>query len=768
MAKNYTVGYVSVDTSRFFHLFQVHSKILKKFYIYTFTALMISFIIVSLNIAYPQVMKSFDGKIRDYMFMIRGEIEPKDDVIIVDIDEKSLSELGQWPWSRNKMGQIVTNLSQAKVSAIGFDIVFAEEDQSSPKKVLTELKMNTANVIDYDQYFNEIIANTPTILGYQFELENKDFAKEEPIDIPAIFIEKNKSQGEDKLINAKGTILNHKSLQESGYSSGFFNNIPDDGGIVRSVPLIIRYDDQIYPSISLEIVRASLGIEKVFINYSELGVENIQLGDFFIPTDRYGRLMLNYKGGAKTFKYISAYDIYTDNFDKKDIEGKIVLIGTSAAGLLDLRATPFESVSPGVEVHATAIDNIVNSEFLAIPNWVDGANLVIIFCLALFMVWFTTFTPFWFNPFALIFTLSIFIGSNYYILFYKGIVLDSFLPILTISISSLVATFLDYIFEVRQEKMMRRKFASKVSSEVMEQLLKNEESDAFVAMEKEVTIMFSDVRNFTNISESMPNAKVLIEFLNEYMTPMTEIIITHKGTVDKFIGDAIMAYWNAPGDVDDHPTKALKATMEQLHAIDGLNEKIRKDKRFQNTVAMCTQMKVDPIAIGIGLNSGMVVAGEMGSNQRSDYTVIGDPVNIAARLESLCKYYDSKCNITNFTKEKLTEKFIFRFLDLVTVKGKKEPIEIWQVVDYDRDEKLHKLYKVSREELDTELNLYHQAIELYKGSKFSEALDIFQTLESFSNKTNQTIYKIYIERCEHYMAEPPTNFDGVFKHTTKG
>ncbi len=757
-----------MDTRFLIRIFQDNSKFLKKFFTYTFVALFISSIIISLNIAYPQISKSFDGKIRDYMFLIRGTVPPKDNVVIVDIDEKSLSLLGQWPWSRNKMGQIITNLSQAKVSAIGLDIVFAEEDQSSPKKVLSELKMDTKNVIDYDQYFNEIVANTPTILGYQFELEDKDFAKNEPIDIPAIFIEKNKLQGEDKLINAKGAILNHQSLQESGYSSGFFNNIPDDGGIVRSVPLLIRYDDQIYPSISLEIVRASLGIEKVFINYSELGVENIQLGDFFIPTDRYGRLVLNYKGGTKTFKYISAYDIYSNNFKPQDLEGKVVLIGTSAAGLLDLRATPFESASPGVEVHATAIDNIINSEFLSIPNWVDGANLIIIFCLALVMVWFTTFTPFWFNPFALVIIFVGFAGFNYYALFYQGIVFDAFLPILTISIASLVATFMDYIFEVRQERMTRRKFASKVSSDVMEQLLKNEESDAFVAMEKEVTVMFSDVRNFTNISESMPNAKVLIEFLNEYMTPMTEIIIRHKGTVDKFIGDAIMAYWNAPGEVPDHATKAVVATMEQLHTLDGLNEKIKKDKRFQNTVLMCEQMGVEPLAVGMGINSGNVVAGEMGSKQRSDYTVIGDAVNLAARSESLCKFYDSKCNITNFTKERLTEKFIFRFLDLVTVKGKKEPIEIWQVIDYDRDEKLHKLYKVSREELDKELNMYHHAIELYKNSQFSEAVDIFKSLEAMGEKTNKAIYKIYIERCEHYIIEPPIDFDGVFKHTTKG
>ena len=256
-------------------------------------------------------------------------------------------------------------------------------------------------------------------------------------------------------------------------------------------------------------------------------------------------------------------------------------------------------------------------------------------------------------------------------------------------------------------------------------------------MDKEITVFFSDVRNFTNISEAMPNAKVLIEFLNEYMDPMTQIIIQQHGTVDKFIGDAIMAYWNAPGDVPDHAERALVATLEQLHMLDELNTKVKKDPRFENVVKMAEEKGVEPIDIGIGLNTGIAVAGEMGSRQRSDYTVIGDPVNLGARLESLCKYYNSKCNISNFTKEKLAGDYIFRFLDLVTVKGKKEPVEIWQVIDYDRDESFHKLYEVTREKLDEELNLYNKAIALYKDAKFAEALELFKGLDSREDKTNK-------------------------------
>jgi len=230
----------------------------------------------------------------------------------------------------------------------------------------------------------------------------------------------------------------------------------------------------------------------------------------------------------------------------------------------------------------------------------------------------------------------------------------------------------------------------------MDALLHDPENSAFKATQREVTVFFSDVRNFTNISEAMPNAQTLIEFMNDYMNPMTDIIMKNHGTVDKYIGDAIMAYWNAPASVKNHADFALKSTLEQLHALSELNKTIKSNPKYINVVEMSEKNNAEPLDIGIGLNTGIAIVGEMGSSSRSDYTVIGDPINLGARLESLCKYYNSKCNISNFTKEQLKENYIFRFLDLVTVKGKKEPIEIWQVHDWDRDEKLPRLYNISK------------------------------------------------------------------------
>ena len=743
-------------------------KLLKKFFLYSFVAICVAMLVSIFNIYYPSAVKSFDNKLKDYMFIYRGIEKDSQSIVIIDIDEESLKELGQWPWPRNKIAQILENLTASGVGVIGFDIVFAEVDQSSPHKVLKDFNIEAVNVPDYDKIFNTAVSQTPTVLGYQFELEDKKFIKKEDLNIPALIIEKNKNIGQDMLISAKGTILNHSTLQDSAYTSGFFNNIPDDNGIVRSVPMVIRYDDQIFPSLALEIIRVSSGISKVFINYSELGVENIQIGDFKIPTDRHGRLVINYRGPTKTFKYISALDIYKGSFDTADIEGKVAIIGTSAAGLNDLRAMPFESVYPGVEVHANAIDNILTGDFLSRPNWVDGANLIVIFLIAIFATILVTFTPFWFNPIVLFSFIGMILFASFQTLFHFGIIVNTILPLTTVILSILVATFLDYMFEVKNEAIIKKKFASKVSKDVMESLLENPESNVFSANSKEITVFFSDVRGFTNISEAMPSAQVLIEFMNEYMDPMTDIIIKEEGTVDKFIGDAIMAYWNAPGDVKNHADKALIATLNQLHAIKKLNEKLRNDPRFKDVVKMSDDQGIPIIDIGVGLNTGVAIAGEMGSSQRSDYTVIGDPINLGARLESLCKYYGSKCNISNFTKIQLTGDYIFRYLDLVLVKGKSEPVQIWQVIDYDNINKSEKLFSVTRDELDEELATYHRALDMYQSGFFEDALIVFQNLDNYNTKTNDKIYKIYIERCEHYIKFPPENFNGVFVHTTKG
>jgi len=451
----------------------------------------------------------------------------------------------------------------------------------------------------------------------------------------------------------------------------------------------------------------------------------------------------------------------------KDIEGKFILIGTSAYGLMDLRSTPMDSVIAGVEIHANLIDNLLNEDMLVKPSWSEVVDLFMI----IFIVFISMFLYSRLSIFSLILafvgTLLLIMYANYYLLFTEYIIINSIFPIFSIFLSLTAVLGVNFMFEFRQKEMVKGKFASKVSASVMEDILKNPESNTLDGSEREITVFFSDVRGFTNISEAMGNAKSLIKFMNEIMEPMTEIIINEKGTVDKYIGDAIMAYWNAPLDVDNHADRAVRASLKQLHALDALNVSLRANPEFENVTKMSDKNNVAIVDIGIGLNSGVAIVGEMGSTKRSDYTVIGDPINLGARLESLCKYYNSRLNISNFTKEKLTGNYIYRFLDLVTVKGKVEPIEIWQIHDFDREGE-EPLFYSSMQKLKEELDYYHKAIKLYKSAKFDDALKIFKDINSWENKSNLKIYDIYIERCEHYIEVPPENFNGVFVHTTKG
>ena len=751
---------------------------MKKFFIYFSLSLSIAFISISMYMFLPSNFDSIDKKLRDMLFVNRGAIETTGNVIIIDIDEESLSEIGQFPWSRDEVATMIYNLAVNGIAAVGFDIMFPESDRSSPRKIINDLGIQDLvpdeKMVDYDEVFASVVSQTPTILGYTFDFNgHKQYTDQEAPDIPAIFTQKGKGEKEH-LLQPAGVITNLPIIQDNSYSSGFFNATPDGDGVIRSVPLAMSYDMSVYPSLALELVRAVNQVNKVVVNYDELGVRNIELGEYKIPTDMYGRIAANFRGPSFTFKYISAADIIKNRVDPKEIEGKIALVGTSAAGLLDLRNIPYDSVYPGVEVHANVIDNILKGDFLFIPAEASAYNIIMTLIMSIIVVMTIGYSG------AVILPVVIgVLGFSYvyfinYMLFNEGMILTIFYPLFALVFGALVAVIVNYFLETKQKNLIKGKFASKVSPQVMEDIIQRAANgdNTFIAKEHEITVTFSDVRNFTNISEAAGNAHVLIQFLNEYMDEMTNIIMKYEGTVDKFIGDAIMSYWNAPVVVKNHVEKAVDATLEQIHAVTPLNVKVKLDERFKPICEMSAKAGVEPLEIGIGINVGDATIGEMGSSGRSDYTAIGDPINLGARLEALCKYYNSMCNISNHVKERIpNDKYIFRFLDLVTVKGQSIPVEIWQIVDYNklpRQWSEAALYKVSKERLLEELESYHKAIEMYKNEKFKEALAIFKDIDSWTDKTNKNIYKIYIERCEHYIEEPPVDFNGVFVHNTKG
>ena len=707
--------------------------------------LLLLFVLISLSVtsAYifiPNQFQSLDSRIRDFYFYFRGEEKTSDNIVIVDIDEKSIKVLGQWPWERDKIAHILQNLSKHGAGIIGLDIVFSEQDKTSPTLFAKQFGVDPATAKDYDKILAQTIAQTPTILGYQFVLENSEHNGEEAPQIPAIIIEKHK-QKQEFLPVAQGVMPNLKIIQDAGYSSGYMNNIPDEAGMIRSVPLIIKYEDELYTSLALEMYRIALGAKKISLNYSNVGVEELKIKKTIIPTDRFAKLYINFRGPAKSYKYISASDVYDNNISDADVMGKFVLMGTSAYGLMDLRSTPMDSVIAGVEVHANVIDNLLNGDMLVKSVFEEPINIAIIIFTTFIVVLLYSRLPIAYLVVAYTLSLYLMFYLNYYLLFSEHMILNSIFPLMSMVLSLIATLGVKYIFEFRQKEIVKKSFSKKVSKQVMEDLLLHPQDTNLSAKEVETTIYFSDIRSFTTISENLHSPKRITEFLNFYMNSMVISIENNKGTIDKFIGDAIMAYWNAPLEVKNHADKAVLTALHQVEQRDLLNITIHKNFGFD-------------VDYGIGINTGDVVVGEIGSQGRSDYTIIGDAVNLASRLEGMCKPYKVRLVISEFTKEQLTQTYVTQLLDIVKVKGKHEPVKIYEVLSVGS----------ASSEKQEELDQYHTAHQLYKEANFEEAK---QTFKKLYEKYDKYLYKLYIERCEHLIKSDIKEFDGVFEYTTK-
>ncbi len=703
------------------------------------------FVMVSGAIVYgylflPASYQSLDDRVRDFLFIARGVTPASGEIVIVDIDEKSLHEIGQWPWERSIVATMLQNLTASKAGIIGLDIVFSEEDKTSPHRFGEQFHLHRL-LPNYDTILAQTVHDTPTILGYIFNFD-RTYKVSSPTlpTIPAIFIEKN-IPSTHYLLEPNGILTNIPSIQNSGYSSGFINNVPDATGSIRSVPLLMRYDDALYPSLAFEMFRVAMDTHKITLNYSPLGLASLRAGELEIPTDRNGRLYLNHRGPGKTFRYISASDIVNNTFDKQAVEGKFVLVGTSAYGLMDLRSNPFDNIIPGIEIQATVIDNLLNHDMLQRPQWSEVAEISLILFLS-----FIVFYPLTrLNPLGLIVGYVILLGAllylNYYLLFTHHIIINLFFTLLTLSVSILSVLGMNFVFEHRQKEQVKKKFAQKVSKQVMDDLLTSDIEDALSTREVEVTVFFSDIRSFTTISEQLGSPQKLVSFLNDYMTTMAASIIESRGTIDKFIGDAIMAYWNAPNHVEHHADKAVQSALHQLALREGLSEQF------------VAKFGVH-LDFGIGLNSGVVTVGDIGSIGRSDYTVIGDAVNLASRLEGICKHYHVHLIISEFTYEQLQEAYVIRELDTVRVKGKLKPIRLYEVIA------MGVPTQAQQEELDT----FHTALQLYYAGNFTEAIAAFTVLKS---TYHELLYDVYIERSQSLLTLNSENFDGVYDFMEK-
>lgn len=680
-----------------------------------------------------------------------------DDVLIADIDEKSLKELGRWPWSRHILAQLMDTLfDHYEVKVVGFDMVFAEKDESSGLGILKELAakdfrgdekfQNTyrryASKLEYDQQFAKSLKDRNIVLGFFF---SEDSNQVNPIP-------KSAGDFDDDIIRGltiphmSGYVNNLGILSDSAISAGYFDNSAiDSDGVFRRVPVLQEFNSQLFPSLALETARLALDSPEMQFHISEHGenwvIQDFRLGDVAIPIDLNGNVLVPYRGRQGSFPYLPIIDILNKTFPKEELAGRVVLLGTSAAGLLDLRSTPVGNRYPGVEVHANIISGILNQSIPVFPDYTLGLEVIIIFLIGVLMILLQPrLSPGW-NIVLLAGMVFSMVSLNFY--FWNiGIVMPIASELLLLVFLFLVHMSYGYLFEFRGKQQMTKQFGQYVPPEIVEELSANPNGISFEGQAKELTVLFSDVRGFTSISEGL-DARELASLMNQYLTPMTGIIHEKRGTIDKYMGDAIMAFWGAPLDEPRHASLAIEASMEMLARLEPMNEEFK-------------QRGWPEVKIGIGLNTGVMSVGNMGSDFRMAYTVMGDAVNLGSRLEGLTKQYGVSMIVSEYTAAAAPE-FAYMQLDCVQVKGKLEPVIILQPLC--RVEELNDAQKA-------QLEKYSQAINAYCHQHWSEAKILF--IELAAEEPERLIYKIYLERIAVFEKNPPPkDWNGVFIHTSK-
>lgn len=706
----------------------------------------------------PLLFSAIDEKIVDAMFRLRGQQPTTGQVVIVDIDERSLKEHGQWPWPRHKVAELTRRIAAAEPLVIGFDILFAESDRTSPATLLNAYRPlldpcpalerlladpAARHTLDHDLQLAEALELSPTVLGYMFlfredNLKVADAAPFPSLDISIV------GRGTDfsslRLVKAYRPLLNIAQLNAS--SQGFFNVFPDQGGTVRKVPLFLMLDGLPYPSLAFEMFRLGIGEQEARLHPSEVGGQSprpllgVSLGRQFIRTDDFGHLAVNFRGPYNTFPYLPAAEVMRGQ-GVEGLRGKYVLVGSSASGLMDLITTPFSSRLPGVEAQANVIDNLIAGDAMAWENYTEiGLTYALIAGAGLLMVLALVHL----GPFAG-FTVGLSILGGivvgvYNLLFLRHQMLGISYILLSLLAVFMTVTLFNYVFEGRRKSFIRRAFSHYLAPSVVGELLRNPEKLNLTVESRQVTVLFCDIRNFTSLSETTPAAQ-LGHFLNSYFSLLTEIIIKHQGMVDKYIGDAIMAVWNTPLDDPRHAANAVAAAMEMVETV--------------GRGGVDLQLAGQAIEIGIGINTGMVSAGNFGSSRRFDYTVLGDNVNLASRIEGLTKYYRRPILLSESTRLLLPANLPCRYIDRVLVKGRNRAVDLFEPL---AEEAL-------REEDILTKKAYEAAVEDYLQGRFADARQGFARLRQVDESW---LYQLYEERCTHLLANPPNDWQGIHRH----
>jgi adenylate cyclase len=679
-------------------------------------------------------------------------------IVILDIDEKSLQEVARWPWPRDVMAQVVDKLfDRYEVAIVAFDVVFAEADHSSGLRALEQLAQGELKDVpafhqafremrprlDNDGQFARAIKARPVVLGYYL---NSDQNAKRIAAIPEPVLPKGTFQGRNiPFTTWVGYGGNLPQLLENAASAGHFNPLTDADGVVRRVPMLAELDGAYYEALSLAVVRTILGFPRVepgyapdrFLQRGYSGLEWLQVGPLQIPVDETASALIPYRGHKFSFAYVSLADVVAERVPAERLKGKIALIGTTAPGLLDLRSTPVDNVFPGVEVHANLIAGILDKEIKLKPPYMLGAEVVLLLFggVALSLL-----IPMLAPLYATLVTLGGLAGVtglNVAIWTEADMVLPLAASILMTASLYTVNMAYGYFVEARSKRQFTELFGQYVPPELVDRMARDPEKYNMEPRAAELTILFSDVRGFTGISETL-KPEELREYINEYLTDMSGIIRSrHRGTLDKYIGDAIMAFWGAPVEDAQHARNGVLAALDMQKECEVLNGKFAA--RGWPT-----------LKIGVGVNSGNVRVGDMGSQVRRAYTVMGDPVNVASRLEGRTKGYGVGILVGEATRNQVKD-VVFREVDRIKVKGKDESVTIYEPLGPETE--------VDRKVQD-ELKLWNQALRAYRAQQWDQVEVGLLNLQRMN--PGCALYQIYADRVAGMRRDPPpAGWDGV-------
>jgi adenylate cyclase len=715
--------------------------------------------LVPLRLANPRPLQELRLRTFDLFQVLRPREQTSRPVVIVDIDEASLKSIGQWPWPRTTIADLVTRITQLGGIAIGFDVIFAEPDRMSPavaersfRGIDAETRAKLDSLPSNDDVFADAIKHSHVVVG-QVGSATPTPRTEADAALQTGFA----VRGPDPspfLVTFPGLLRNIPAIEQAASGRGLFSINPETDGIIRRVPVVMKAQGNLVPSLTMEMLRVVSHAGAILVRVNEAGIQSVAVPGLEVPTDRNGQFWVHFNKHDPA-RYVSAKDVLQGDVPADRLRGRLILIGTSAIGLLDTKTTPLDAVMPGVEVHAQILESVLSKTLLVQPNYAIGAELVTaVLCGMAIIIAAPMLSA---TVVVLLGALLIagLVGLSLYLFEEHNLLIDFTYPLISSWLIYLVLTFVNYFREQKQRQQIRSAFGYYLSPHMVEQLARSPDKLVLGGEERRMTILFSDVRGFTTISEHYKDdPQGLTRLMNRFLTPLTNAIIERKGTIDKYIGDAIMAFWNAPVDDAEQEANACDAALEMQARAAALNVELKREAEANGGAYM-------PLRIGVGLNTGPCVVGNMGSDFRFNYSVLGDTVNFASRLEARTKDYRLPLVIGSRTAEGAKKKFATMEIDLIQVKGKTQPEAVFAVLgraDLEQDPRCREL---------RELNA--QMLAYFRKQDWDTAMSLIERCRTIANGFDVSgLYDMYVERIDAYRADPPgADWDGVYEADSK-